>query len=59
VLAAMIAGQRNKQIAHELGISVRTVKMHRAAALKALGARTSADAIRSAVEVGWPRAAGT
>jgi PAS domain S-box-containing protein len=58
VLAAIIAGKRNKQIAHDLGISLRTVKMHRAAALKALGARTSADAIRSAVEVGWPRAAG-
>ena len=54
VLAAMIAGKRNKQIAYELGISLRTVKMHRAAALQALGARTSADAIRSAVEVGWP-----
>jgi PAS domain S-box-containing protein len=57
VLAGMIAGRRNKQIAHELGISLRTVKMHRAAALKALGARTSADAIRSAVEAGWPRVA--
>jgi len=56
VLAAMIAGKRNKQIAHELGISLRTVKLHRAAALEGLGARTSADAIRSAVEVGWPPA---
>ena len=54
VLAAMIEGKRNKQIAHELGIGLRTVKMHRAAALGALGARTSADAIRSAVEAGWP-----
>ena len=57
VLAAMIAGKRNKQIAHELGITLRTVEMHRAAALIALCARTSADAIRSAVEVGWPPAA--
>jgi PAS domain S-box-containing protein len=55
VLAAMIAGQRNKQIAHQLGISLRTVKMHRSAALKALGVTTSADAIRSAVEAGWPQ----
>ena len=58
VLASIIAGNRNKQIAHELGISLRTVKMHRAAALKALGAKTSADAIRAAVEVGWPPVAG-
>ena len=54
VLAGMIAGKRNKQCAYELGISVRTVKMHRAAALAALGARTSADAIRFAIEAGWP-----
>lgn len=54
VLAGMLQGNRNKQIAHQLGISLRTVKMHRAAALKALGAKTSTDAIRAAVEAGWP-----
>lgn len=54
VLAAMLEGKRNKQIAYELGIVERTVKLHRAAALAALGARSSADAIRLAVEAGWP-----
>lgn len=53
VLAQMAAGKLNKQIAYELGISERTVKMHRASVLSALGARTSADAIRMAIEAGY------
>jgi DNA-binding NarL/FixJ family response regulator len=53
VLAAMLAGTRNKVLAYALGISERTVKMHRAALLAALGAGTTADAIRMAVEAGW------
>lgn len=50
VLQLMARGLLNKQIAYELGISDKTVKMHRAALLSALGARVSADAIRLAVE---------
>lgn len=52
VLVRMAAGRMNKQIAYELQISERTVKMHRAAVLKALGCRTVAEAIRAAVEAG-------
>jgi PAS domain S-box-containing protein len=52
VLQLMARGLLNKQIAFELGISDKTVKMHRAALLSALGARVSADAIRLAVEAG-------
>lgn len=52
VLVRMTAGLMNKQIAYELNISERTVKMHRAALLKALGCRTVAEAIRAAVEAG-------
>ena len=52
VLALMARGFLNKQIAFELGISDKTVKMHRAALLSALDARSSADAIRLAVEAG-------
>ena len=53
VLMQMARGRLNKQIAHHLGLTERTVKMHRAALLDALGLRTSADAIRMAVEAGF------
>jgi PAS domain S-box-containing protein len=46
VLAGIIDGRRNKQMAADLGIEERTVKMHRAALLKRLGAASTADAIR-------------
>jgi len=53
ILLLMSAGKLNKQIAHELDLSERTIKMHRAALFRALGVRTSADAIRLAVEAGF------
>ncbi|MBC2651364.1 PAS domain-containing protein [Novosphingobium flavum] len=53
VLVQMAAGKLNKQIAWELGLSERTVKMHRGAVLKALGVRTTAEAIRVAIEAGY------
>ena len=53
VLLQMAAGKLNKQIAYELGLSERTVKMHRAAVFTALGIKTSADAIRLAIEAGY------
>ncbi len=52
ILECIAAGKLNKQIAWELQLSERTVKLHRAAVLKALGVRTSADAIRMAIEAG-------
>ena len=52
VLRAMAAGLLNKQIAHQLGIAEKTVKMHRALLLERLGVTTSAEAIRIAVEAG-------
>lgn len=52
VLVAMAEGRLNKQIAYDLGLTERTVKMHRAAMLKALGVRTAAEAIRLAIEAG-------
>ncbi len=50
VLEHMALGKLNKQIAYDLGLSEQTVKMHRAALLERLGAATTADAIRIAVE---------
>ncbi|MVZ97686.1 PAS domain-containing protein [Sphingorhabdus sp. IMCC26285] len=52
VLAEMAIGHLNKQIAHSLSLSEQTVKMHRALLMTRLGAATTADAIRIAVEAG-------
>lgn len=52
VLELMSRGLLNKQIAWELKISEKTVKMHRGLLLEQLGVATSADAIRIAVEAG-------
>ena len=52
VLKAMASGYRNKQIAWQLSLSEKTVKMHRGLLLDKLGVATSADAIRIAVEAG-------
>ncbi len=52
VLEQMAAGYLNKQIAFTLGLSEQTVKMHRALLMQRLGASTTADAIRIAVEAG-------
>ena len=53
VLQHMAAGKLNKQIAYELGLSERTIKMHRAAVFAALAIKSSADAIRIAIEAGY------
>lgn len=52
VLQAMAHGLLNKQIAWKLKISEKTVKMHRAALLESLDVRSSAEAIRIAIEGG-------
>lgn len=52
ILIEMAAGKLNKQVAWELGLSERTIKMHRSAMFKTLGVRSSAEAIRVAVEAG-------
>jgi PAS domain S-box-containing protein len=52
VLRLMARGLLNKQIAWELKIAEKTVKMHRALMLERLGVQTSAEAIRIAVEAG-------
>ncbi|HYZ48310.1 MAG TPA: response regulator [Sphingomonas sp.] len=50
VLCALAQGHANKMVAHELGLSVRTVEMHRAKLLDRLGVRTVAEAVRIAYE---------
>ncbi len=52
VLRMVASGLRNKQIAWELGLSEKTIKMHRGIAMEKLGAQSSAEMIRLAVEAG-------
>jgi two-component system, LuxR family, response regulator FixJ len=49
VLEGLVGGKPNKVIAYDLGISVRTVEVHRAHMLERLGTRSTAEAIRLAV----------
>ncbi|MDR2992132.1 MAG: response regulator [Burkholderiaceae bacterium] len=46
VLERIVAGRLNKQIADDLGISVKTVEAHRANVMKKLGADNVADLLR-------------
>lgn len=48
VMMLVTAGKMNKQVAGELGISEITVKIHRGAAMRKMGARTLADLVRMA-----------
>ncbi|MBA4758978.1 MAG: hypothetical protein H2052_11825 [Sphingosinicella sp.] len=52
ILEALAKGRLNKQIAYELDLTERTIKLHRAAMLRGLGVRTVAEAIRIAIEAG-------
>jgi two-component system response regulator FixJ len=49
VLEALVAGQPNKVIAFSLGISVRTVEVHRARMMDRLGVRQLGQAVRLSV----------
>lgn len=53
ILIEMAKGKLNKQIAFDLNLSERTIKMHRSAMFRSLGVRTTADAIRIAIEAGY------
>ena len=46
VALGLVSGKPNKEIAQDLHISPRTVEIHRASALKKLGVKSTADAVR-------------
>ena len=52
VLEGLLAGQTNKQIGRDIGISPRTVETHRAHVMQRLGARTIPEAVRIAASAG-------
>jgi FixJ family two-component response regulator len=52
VMQLVTVGKLNKQVAGDLGISEVTVKVHRAAVMRKMGARSLADLIRMADVIG-------
>jgi FixJ family two-component response regulator len=52
VFRYVITGMLNKQIAHELGIAEKTVKVHRGRIMEKLGADSVADLVRLAEKAG-------
>ena len=54
VLHGIVKGNMNKIIAHELGLSVRTVEAYRSELLDKLGVRGTAEAVRVALAAGMP-----
>jgi len=52
VLEGMVAGHPNKVIAHDLGISPRTVEIHRARVMNKMEARSLSALVRMAVAAG-------
>ena len=52
VLQALLAGQSNKEIAQSLGISLRTIEMHRGNMMDRLQAASLAEALTLALEAG-------
>jgi DNA-binding NarL/FixJ family response regulator len=53
VLRRVAWGESNKAIAHELGISVRTVETYKARSAEKLGLRSRSEIVRYAVRQGW------
>lgn len=57
VMALVVAGRMNKQVAGDLHLAEITVKIHRGAAMKKMGARSLAELVRMTEALQLPRAA--
>ena len=55
VLERIVGGRLNKQIADDLGISIKTVEAHRANIMEKLGANTVADLLKIALGLTAPK----
>lgn len=53
VLVLVAAGQRNREIATELTVSIKTVEFHLSNILGKLGARSRTEAVVRAWRLGW------
>jgi FixJ family two-component response regulator len=52
VMSLAVSGYLNKQIAHELGTSERTVKLHRGQVMRKMAAQSFADLVKQAEKLG-------
>jgi FixJ family two-component response regulator len=52
VLSRVVEGRLNKQIAHDLGVAEKTIKVHRARVMAKTGARSLAELVRIAHRAG-------
>lgn len=52
VMQLVVSGRLNKQIAHELGVSERTIKLHRGQVMRKMGAESLADLVKRAEKLG-------
>ncbi len=52
VFDLLVEGHQNKVVAHKLGISARTVEVHRARIMDKLGAKSLADLVRLSLGLG-------
>jgi len=52
VLDQLVAGASNKEAGRHLGISPRTIEIHRARIMEKLGAKNVADVVRMALRLG-------
>lgn len=55
VMMLAASGLMNKQIAGKIGISEVTIKIHRSRAMRKMAARTFADLVKMAIELGLPQ----
>ncbi|WP_121115377.1 PAS domain-containing protein [Croceibacterium ferulae] len=53
VLRLVARGMRNRQIGEQLGVTEKTIKMHRSALVRRLGVSTMAEAMRLGIEAGF------
>lgn len=54
VMALVVSGKLNKQTGHQLGVTVKTIKVHRAQVMRKMGAGSLAQLVRIAERLGIP-----